>query len=187
MHVREAQNVGALMILVASLALYGGSLLIDRYPLPETSLPWGSQGPGMIAAEVSGSKGGDGVYFLPERMTIATILKVVGMEGKIEPADEPLSADTGYTIRAEDGMLKISAMPTVRRLALGMPIDLNRTSAEELSQVPGIGEKLAIQIVQLRELRRQFESVSDLIAVQGIKEKKLNNLKKYLTVKPLPD
>ena len=83
-------------------------------------------------------------------------------------------------------MLKISAMPTVRRLALGMPIDLNHASAEELSQVPGIGEKLAIQIVQLRQLRRQFESVSDLMAVQGIKEKKLNNLKKYLTVKPTP-
>jgi len=67
-----------------------------------------------------------------------------------------------------------------------MPIDLNHASAEELSQVPGIGEKLAIQIVQLRQLRRQFESVSDLMAVQGIKEKKLNNLKKYLTVKPVP-
>jgi competence ComEA-like helix-hairpin-helix protein len=186
MRVHEAQNLGALMILVASLVGYGGSLLIDRYPLPETSLPWGKQGPGMIAAEVSGSKGADGIYFLPESMTIETILKVVGMEGKFETADESLSADTGYTICAEDGMLKISAMPSVRRLALGMPIDLNRASAEELSQVPGIGEKLAIQIVQLRQLRRQFESVSDLMAVPGIKEKKLNNLKKYLTVRPEP-
>ena len=78
MRVREAQNLGALMILVASLVVYGGSLLIDRYPLPETSLPWGNQGPGMIAAEVTGSKGADGVYFLPESMTIATILKVIG-------------------------------------------------------------------------------------------------------------
>jgi competence ComEA-like helix-hairpin-helix protein len=186
MRVREAQNLGALMILVASLVVYGGSLLIDRYPLPETSLPWGNQGPGMIAAEISGGRGADGVYFLPERMPIAMILKIIGMEEKIEPADESLSADTGYTICAEDGMLKISAMPTVRRLALGMPIDLNRASAEELSQVPGIGEKLAAQIVQLRQLRRQFESVSDLMAVQGIKEKKLNNLKKYLTVRPVP-
>ena len=186
MRVRETQDLGALVILVASLVAYGGSLLIDRDPLPETSLPWGSQGPGMIAAEVSGSKGADGVYFLPENMTIATVLKVVGIEGKTEPADESLSADAAYTICVEDGMLKINAMPTVRRLALGMPIDLNRASAEELSQVPGIGEKLAIQIVQLRQLRRQFESVSDLMAVQGIKEKKLNNLKKYLTVKPTP-
>jgi competence protein ComEA len=186
MHVRESQNLGALMILVASLVVYGGSLLYDRYPLPETSLPWGNQSPGMIAAEVSGVRGADGVYFLPERMAIATILKVVGMEGTIEPADESLTADTGYTIRTEDGMLKISAMPTVRRLALGMPIDLNHASAEKLSQVPGIGEKLAVQIVQLRQLRRQFESVSDLMAVRGIKEKKLNNLKKHLIVKPEP-
>jgi len=62
-------------------------------------------------------------------------------------------------------------MPAVRRLALGMPIDLNRASAEELSQVPGIGEKLAVQIVQLRQMRRQFESVSDLMAVRVSKKR----------------
>jgi competence ComEA-like helix-hairpin-helix protein len=186
MRVREAQNLGALMILVVSLAVYGGSLLNDRYPLPETSPAWGNQVPGMIAAEVRGSRDADGLYFLPEGMAIATIVKVIGMEGKIEPANESFSSDTGYIICAENGMLKISAMPTIRRLTLGMPIDLNRASAEELSHVPGIGERLAAQIVQLRQLRRQFESVSDLMAVQGIKERKLNNLKKYLTVRPDP-
>jgi competence ComEA-like helix-hairpin-helix protein len=186
MRVREAQNFGALMILVVSLVVYGGSVLKDRYPLPEIPLPWGNQGPGMIAAEVSGSRGADGVYFLPEGMAIATILKVVGVEGKIEPADESFSVENGYTICAEDGTLKISAMPTIRRLALGMPIDLNRASAEDLSQIPGIGERLAAQIVQLRQLRSKFESVSELMTVPGIKEKKLNNLKKYLTVRPDP-
>jgi len=106
MRVREAQNLGALMILVASLVVYGGSLLNDRYPLPATSLPWGNQGPGMIAAEVSGGIGADGVYFLPERMAIAMILKVVGVEGKLETAAESLSAETAYTICAEEGKLK---------------------------------------------------------------------------------
>jgi competence ComEA-like helix-hairpin-helix protein len=186
MRVRETQTLGALMILVASMVVYGGSLLNDRYPFAETSLPWGNQGPGMIAAEISVGRGTDGVYFLPDRMTIATMLKIVGMEGKIEPAHGSLFADTAYTICQEDGLLRIGAMPTVRRLALGMPIDLNRATAEELSQVPGIGERLAVQIVQLRRLRRQFESLTDLTAVQGIKEKKLNNLKKYLTVRPEP-
>ncbi len=185
MRVCEAQNLGTLMILVISLVVYGGSLLDDRYPLPEKSLPWGNQGPGMIAAEVTGSEGADGVYFLPEGMTIATILKIIGLEGTIEPADESFEDGTGYTICREDGMLKISDMQTVRRLALGLPIDLNRASAEQLSQIPGIGERLAAQIVQLRQNRRKFESVSDLMAVQGIKEKKLNNLKKYLIVRPV--
>ena len=49
------------------------------------------------------------------------------------------------------GVLTIGDMPAVRRLALGLPIDLNRASAEDLSLVPGIGERMAIEIVQRRQ------------------------------------
>ena len=184
MRVCEAQSLGALMILVASLVVYGGSLLKVHYLLPEASLPWGIEGPGMIATEVAGSKGADGIYFLPEKMTVTEILQAIGIEGKLDAAEKPFFDGTGYTIHAEGGVLRISDMPTVRRIALGLPIDLNRASAEELSQVPGIGERLAAEIVQLRQTLKKFKSVSDLTAVRGIKEKKLNNLKKYLMVRP---
>jgi len=186
MRVCEAQSLGALMILVATLVVYGGSLLNGHYPLRETSPPWGNQGPGMTATEVTGSSGVDGIYFLPEKMTVTEILQTVGIEGKVDAADKPFIDSAGYTIDAKGGVLKIGDIPAVRRIALGLPIDLNRASVEELSQVPGIGEKLAAQIVQLRETRKKFESVSDLTAVRGIKEKKLNNLKKYLIIRPAP-
>lgn len=186
MRVCEAQNLGALMILAASLVVYGSSLLTDRYQFSQTSLPWGKQGPGMIAIEVAGSKGTDGIYFLPEKMTVTEILQAIGVEGAVDTADSPFFADTDYAIYAEGGVLKIRDMPALRRIALGRPIDLNRASAEELSQVPGIGERLAPDIVQLRQTRDRFESVSDLRAVRGIKERKLDNLRKYLMVRPAP-
>ena len=81
-------------------------------------------------------------------------------------------------------MLKISDMSSVTRLALGLPVDINRATEEELTLVPGIGESLAYQIVQLRNLRGEFERLADLKAVPGIKEKKLQNLEKYLFVEP---
>ena len=186
MRVCEAQSLGALTILVASLVVYGGSLLNVDYQLPETSLPWGNQEPGMIATEVAGSNGTDGIYFLPEKMTVAEILQAIGIEGKVDAANKSFFNGTGYAIYAEGGVLKIGDMPAVRRIALGLPIDLNRASVEELSQVPGIGERLAADIVQLRQTRKKFESVSDLTAIRGIKERKLNNLKKYLMVRPAP-
>ena len=186
MRVCEAQSLGALTILVASLVVYGGSLLNVDYQLPETSLPWGNQEPGMIATEVAGSKGTDGIYFLPEKMTVAEILQAIGIEGKVDAANKSFFNGTGYVIYAEGGVLKINDMPAVRQIALGLPIDLNRASVEELSQVPGIGERLAADIVQLRQTRKKFESVSNLTAVRGIKERKLNNLKKYLMVRPAP-
>jgi competence protein ComEA len=140
----------------------------------------------MMAAEVTGSLGADGIYFLPERMPIATILGVTGIEGTIEPTGAAVSDGTAITISAEEGVLKISDMPAVRRLALGLPIDLNHVSAEELSRVPGIGDRLAAQIVQLRQTQGKFNSLSNLKTVPGVKEKKLNNLKKYLSVRSVP-
>jgi len=83
-------------------------------------------------------------------------------------------------------MLKISDMPSVTRLALGLPVDINRATEEEFTLVPGIGESLAYQIVQLRNLRGEFERFEDLKAVPGIKEKKLQSLEKYLFVGPTP-
>jgi competence ComEA-like helix-hairpin-helix protein len=186
MRVCEAQSLGALMILLASVVIYGGALRNVDCQLPETSLPWGNQEPGMIATEVAGSKGADGIYFLPEKMTIIEILQAIGIEGKVDADDKPFFDGTGYTIYADGVVLRISDMPAVRRIALGLPIDLNRASVEELSQVPGIGESLAADIIQLRQRRKKFESISDLMTVRGIKERKLNNLKKYLMVRPAP-
>jgi len=119
-------------------------------------------------------------------MTVAEILQAIGIEGKVDAANKSFFNGTGYVIYAEGGVLKINDMPAVRQIALGLPIDLNRASVEELSQVPGLGERLAADIVQLRQTRKKFESVSDLTAVRGIKERKLNNLKKYLMVRPAP-
>lgn len=186
MRVFEGQNLGALTILIVSLAVYGGSLFHDQQSLPELSLPWGNQGPGMMAIEVTGSRDADGIYFLPEGMDIANILKIIDVEGKIDAAGFAMSDGANIAISAAEGVLTISDMPAIRRLALGLPIDLNRASTEDLSLVPGIGERMAIEIVQRRQMVGKFTVLSDLTTVPGIKEKKLNNLKKYLTIGSTP-
>jgi competence protein ComEA len=77
-------------------------------------------------------------------------------------------------------------MAAARKLALGLPVDVNRISEEELSLVPGIGEIMAYKIIQLRRERGGFRDLTDLTALPGIKEKKLNSLKGYLIVRPVP-
>lgn len=47
-------------------------------------------------------------------------------------------------------------------------LDLNRSDALELAQLPGIGEKRAEAIIQHRTLNGRFESTSDLTKVRGI-------------------
>jgi competence protein ComEA len=62
------------------------------------------------------------------------------------------------------------------------PINLNTASATELEQVPGIGPSTAQKILDTRKSYGTFKSVDDLLAIKGIGPKRLDKMRKYLTV-----
>ena len=62
------------------------------------------------------------------------------------------------------------------------PINLNTATSEELQQVPGIGPATAEKILQMRKSYGPFKSVDDLRAIRGIGPKRLEKMRKYLTV-----
>ena len=62
------------------------------------------------------------------------------------------------------------------------PLDLNRATAEELAELPGIGAELAGRIVACREEWDGFESVEEIMEVPGIGEGKLAALEGRITV-----
>ena len=64
------------------------------------------------------------------------------------------------------------------------PVDLNTASAEELAQLPGIGPAAARAIVQFREKSGPFQRVDDLLAIRGITQRKLGQIKPYVKVMP---
>ncbi len=67
------------------------------------------------------------------------------------------------------------------------PVNLNTATSEQLQQVPGIGPVTADKILQMRKSYGAFKSVDDLRAVRGIGPKRLEKMRKYLTVgKSLP-
>jgi competence ComEA-like helix-hairpin-helix protein len=68
------------------------------------------------------------------------------------------------------------------RLRDGQSIDLNAATAEELALLPGVGPKLARDIVEARTRAGAFASVDALDDVRGIGEKKLAKLRRYLHV-----
>ncbi len=62
------------------------------------------------------------------------------------------------------------------------PVNINTATAAELQQVPGIGPATAKRILEMRKNYGQFKSVDDLLAIRGIGRKRLDKMRKYLTV-----
>ena len=62
------------------------------------------------------------------------------------------------------------------------PVNLNTATSAELQQVPGIGPSTAEKILQARKSYGSFKNVDDLQAIKGIGPKKLQKMRKYLTV-----
>jgi len=67
-----------------------------------------------------------------------------------------------------------------------LPVDLNRATAADLDQLPGVGPVLAKRMVDYRKSVGRFHTVEDLRAVKGIGKKKLEQLKPFVSVATVP-
>jgi competence protein ComEA len=188
MRIFEGQVLGALALLLGSIAIYGISLFNARQPVRESSIPWGQQGAGVTTVEIAGDPRKEGVYFLPEGTTWG---KLHGMGlvpamldiGRHENAR--ICAGSVFDISA-NGDVKTVRMADAKRLALGLPVNLNRVSEEDLMLIPGIGERMARRIIQLRNRKGALQDLSELMAIPGVGERKLNGLREYLITADLP-
>jgi competence ComEA-like helix-hairpin-helix protein len=67
------------------------------------------------------------------------------------------------------------------------PVNINTANSEQLQTVPGIGPATAGKILQMRRTYGAFKSVDDLLAIRGLGAKRLEKMRKYLTVgQPTP-
>jgi competence ComEA-like helix-hairpin-helix protein len=62
------------------------------------------------------------------------------------------------------------------------PVNLNTATSSQLQEVPGIGPVTADKILKMRKSYGPFKSVDDLRAIKGIGPKRLEKMRKYLTV-----
>ena len=76
----------------------------------------------------------------------------------------------------------VAASVSANKKPLESPVNLNTATSEQLQLVPGIGPVTADKILQMRKSYGAFKSVDDLRAVRGIGPKRLEKMRKYLTV-----
>jgi len=71
---------------------------------------------------------------------------------------------------------------TIRqKYLLGKRVDINRASLSEISELPGISDKVAAAVVEERDRLGRFRSPEDLLGVKGIKAKRLQKILPFLS------
>lgn len=66
--------------------------------------------------------------------------------------------------------------------AVVFPIDLNTADTGQLQAIAGIGPVLAQRIVAFREENGPFTQIEQLLLVEGIGEKRLENMLEFITI-----
>jgi len=184
------QTGGITLLVVCLLSIIGAVALTSGEkktpdPRPETRSP-------SLGIRLAGDVRRPGVYFVPAGSTAGDVLKRTGeWDGdrlRISPPaglNRPMKrGDLLEVVAAPDGQrsIRLRQMPAAERMTLGIPLDVNTASVEELTLVPGIGPKTALLIVQERDRRKVFHALDELVGVPGIKDKRLEGLRPYLTV-----
>jgi competence protein ComEA len=180
------QLCGAVGIVILAVLVYAARDLLRYGPFTGGSDFSPERGGPGITVQLAGDQDHGGIYFLPHGATIRDLFRDAGVDdiAGFSGADLAVVLHSGDRISCDTvrSRITVGEMSAATRLALGMPIDLNKATLEDLALVPGIGRKTASKIVRFREEKGKFPEVDALKRIEGLGEKKYDKIKRYLCV-----
>ncbi len=124
-----------------------------------------------------------GIYEYEGYIRVADAAAMAG--GLTNEADPAYANLTGWVVDGETILIPTSGIPEPT-LTIQAPddikVNLNTADKNELMSLPGIGEKRAGEIIKFRENKGKITSKEDLLEIQGISEKLLENIYDRLIV-----
>jgi competence ComEA-like helix-hairpin-helix protein len=185
---RFSRSQAAILVLISLLLLsFYGWRHYTRFrqsPQPKQLAPMG------VVVQVSGKVCAPGIYFFDQSVTVS---EAVARAGGLNSFLKPESGWTGLRVgngrrlhivadAGGIGRVRLGWMTVSRLLVLGLSLDVNQASVEELILVPGISRRLAKRIIARRQRLGGFSRMEDLVDVKGIGPGSLRRLRQYLTV-----
>jgi len=136
-----------------------------------------------IVLEVVDKTQKSGIYFVAPLMTLKHLLQCLDSNVII---DHDFALENGTSIKlkqsGEQSEIMLGQISADKRIALGLPLNINLVSFDELMLVPGLGESTVQKIVDRRQEIGKFKRLEQLMEISGIKEKKFSKLSQYLYV-----
>ncbi|MFE6306969.1 helix-hairpin-helix domain-containing protein [Nocardiopsis sp. NPDC057823] len=185
-------------LLVVALAAVAAVLLLRERPAevvaPETvahTLPAEAATPSAAAASpeadvvvhVGGEVEDPGLYTLPPGSRVADAVEAAG--GALPDADMDLLNLARSLVDGEQilvGLPQPEAAAPSADTAGGPLVNINQADEAELETLPRVGEVTAVNIVSYREANGPFTSVDDLLNVDRIGAKTLEEIRPHVTV-----
>lgn len=170
-------QLGVILLLGAALAFvwaWRANFWLPPSPPPSKNLE-------MVFIEVTGAAAHPGVYSFDHPPTLLEVWRRAGGPGTQSPDDLKLPSGSRVEITPQ-GRYQLGRMSGAQLLTLGLALDLNAATAQDLEALPGIGPVLAKGILDYRTAHGPFKKVEDLIEVSGIGPKKLEKIRLYLVI-----
>ncbi len=159
-------------------------LSVEAPLLEESAMSFPTPTVALTVVYVSGAVAAPDVYRLPFNARVIDALQAAG--GLIAEADI-----SGLNLAAPVRDGEHIRVPFVGETVLATPADdqsgllnLNRASAADLEELPGIGAALAARIIERRETKGPYQSINELREVSGIGEKLFAQIAPLVTVGP---
>lgn len=180
---RQLEGTIAIAAVLAVLTAAGS--LLRCIPPADVTPPWGNERSGPVVTEVAAASGSGKIYFMPAGATVADLLRAarIPRPDRFDHSVVNAALYPGIRMRTGSGAhLEVGEMSAGHKLLFGLPLDVNTATYGDLLLLPGIGEKLALRIIEWRRTHGNFKHIDELTGIQGIKEKRLPLLSRYLVV-----
>lgn len=156
---RQARDIAVLAIAIFLAALY----LIREFYTPSQNIPISfAPSTEQTAFEVEYPAGVSRVYVYPKQ------------ESEVKSGSK--------IVINKDGPVDIGLMSGEKHLIFSIPLDINKATAQDFEALPGIGAKMAEQIIETKERLGGFKNIDDIKKVKGLGEKKFERIRELISI-----
>ena len=188
-------GTGFKVVLLA--ALTGGVVAVGAFFLIELMMPGEvSVGPGsagVIVVAIDGAVATPGVVSLTSGARLVDAIDAAG--GLLDTADttglnlagrvgdgERITIPTASVSSGAATPTNGSTPPSTSAIDTAGMVNINTAGVPELDQLPGIGSVIAQRIIDFRDIHGPFESVDQLVEVEGISQAMVDRFRHMVTV-----